>query len=645
MPEILRPEEGGKLQLQSVITLLDGASIVVHGMDGKITGWTTGCEHLYGWNRMEAIGKIVHDLLSTQFPLPLPELRQRVSHQGSWSGEVVHYHKDGHKLLIATRWVFVEFGGEQPPVIVQTNNDVTDLKRMQDELARREAHLLSILETVPDAMVVIDEGGIISSFSAAAERLFGYDTNEVVGHNVRMLMPDPDRAAHDGYIARYLSTGERRVIGYGRVVTGQRKDGSRFPMELSVGEAIANGDRIFTGFIRDLTSRQKIEEELRQAQKMEAVGQLTGGLAHDFNNLLTVISGNLEMAESRLTDKTIRHFLREAQGAAEDGARLTSQLLAFGRRQPLNPRQSDIAELIGAFSDLMRRTLGEAIEFKTIIAGSETEALVDSSQLQSALLNLAINARDAMPKGGMLIIEVARVKLDIDYAEMYPSIKPGNYVQISVTDTGAGMTPEVKQKAFEPFFTTKEVGAGTGLGLSMVYGFAKQSGGNVQIYSEAGQGTTVRIFLPAALDIANPPENDITDFPATIESGDRERILVVEDDARVRRVAVMRLAALGYSVVEAANGVEALELLEHHSDIALLFSDIVMPGGMAGDELAELARALRPDIKVLFTSGYAEPAIAGRHLAAKGSWLKKPYTARELAVSLRELLEQDEDRF
>ncbi|MDP9759275.1 CheY-like chemotaxis protein [Agrobacterium tumefaciens] len=179
----------------------------------------------------------------------------------------------------------------------------------------------------------------------------------------------------------------------------------------------------------------------------------------------------------------------------------------------------------------------------------------------------------------------------------------------------------------------------------MVYGFAKQSGGNVQIYSEAGQGTTVRIFLPAALDTANPPENDITDFPATIESGDRERILVVEDDARVRRVAVMRLAALGYGVVEAANGVEALELLEHHSDIALLFSDIVMPGGMAGDELAELARALRPDIKVLFTSGYAEPAIAGRHLAAKGSWLKKPYTARELAVSLRELLDQDEDRF
>lgn len=628
-----------KLQLDAVTTLLDGAIIVVHGMDGIISKWTTGCEQLYGWLRAEAVGKNVHHLLFTEFPLPLTELRKRVAQEGSWSGEVVHRHKTGQKLLVATRWVLVDIGGDQPPVVVQTNNDVTDFKRMQDELARREAHLLSILQTIPDAMVVIDAAGIVSSFSAAAERLFGYDANDVVGHNVRMLMPDPDRTAHDSYIARYLCTGERRIIGYGRVVTGQRKDGSHFPMELSVGEAVANGNRIFTGFIRDLTSRQKIEEELRQAQKMEAIGQLTGGLAHDFNNLLTVISGNLQMAESRIGDRDVRYLLREAQAAAEDGAKLTSQLLAFGRRQSLNPRQSDIAELVGVITDLLRRTLGEAIEFKTVVSGSHNEALVDGSQLQNALLNLVINARDAMPKGGRLTIEISRVKLDTDYARMYPNLKPGNYVQISVTDTGTGMTPEVKEKAFEPFFTTKDVGAGSGLGLSMVYGFARQSGGNVQLYSEQGQGTSVRIFLPAAPHTPTLLEEDIKDAPTTIARGSGEKILVVEDDARVRRVAVARLDELGYTIIEASNGVEALEQLEGHSDIALLFSDIVMPGGMAGDELADLARALRPDIKVLFTSGYAEPAVAGRQLAMKGSWLKKPYTARELAVRLRELLD------
>ncbi|QXC53069.1 PAS domain S-box protein (plasmid) [Agrobacterium salinitolerans] len=627
------------LQLRAVTTLLDGASIIVHEMDGKITNWTTGCEQLYGWTRMEAVGKIVHELLRTQFPLSLPELRRRVAQQGSWSGEVVHHHKNGQKRLIATRWVFVDLGGDQSPVIIQTNNDVTDLKKMQDELARREAHLLSILETVPDAMVVIDATGIISSFSAAAERLFGYGAVEVVGRNVKMLMPDPDRAAHDTYIARYLTTGERRIIGYGRVVTGRRKDGSRFPMELAVGEAIADGNRIFTGFIRDLTSRQKIEEELRQSQKMEAIGQLTGGLAHDFNNLLTVISGNLEMAESKLSDESVRYLIREAQDAAEDGAKLTSQLLAFGRRQPLNPQRFDIGELIGTISDLLRRTLGEAIAFAIVVTGFRNEAIVDASQLQNALLNLVINARDAMPKGGALTVEISRVKLDLDYAHMYPSIKPGNYVQISVTDTGTGMAPEVKEKAFEPFFSTKEAGAGTGLGLSMVYGFARQSGGNVQLYSEPGQGTSVRIFLPAAMDSAGPLEDDIKDVSTVIAPGRGEKILVVEDDARVRRVAIARLAALGYRVVEASNGVEALQHLENHSDIDLLFSDIVMPGGMAGDELADLVRTIRPDIRVLFTSGYAEPAVAGRQLAKKGSWLKKPYTARELAIRLRELLD------
>ncbi|NLS20438.1 PAS domain S-box protein [Rhizobium sp. P40RR-XXII] len=504
----------------------------------------------------------------------------------------------------------------------------------------REAHLRSILDTVPEAMVIADEAGVISSFSVAAEKLFGYTAEEVCGKNVKILMPQPDRDAHDEYISRYLATGERHIIGYGRVVTGQRKDGSLFPMELAVGEAIANGRRIFTGFIRDLSSRHKIEEELRQAQKMEAIGQLTGGLAHDFNNLLTIIGGNLEMIENKLHDENLRSLLREAQGAAEEGAKLTGQLLAFGRRQPLHPKLLDVGQLVSGFSDLLRRTLGESVEFRTVISGSENTALVDASQLQNAILNLVLNARDAMPRGGSLSIEISRVRLDADYAQMYPQVRAGNFVLITVTDTGTGMSADIKQRAFEPFFTTKGVGSGTGLGLSMVYGFAKQSGGHVQLYSEMGRGTSVRIFLPVVQKetLASHSQGQADKAQSAIPGGS-EKILVVEDDARVRRVAVLRLVDAGYKVVEASNGKEALERLGENLDVALLFTDIVMPGGMTGDELAETVRVTRPEIKILFTSGYAEPTIAGRELAQSGTWLKKPYTARELAVLLRELLD------
>ncbi|MFN7101409.1 MAG: PAS domain S-box protein [Pseudorhizobium sp.] len=627
--------------LDAALRLLNHANLVVHDWNGVVTRWTAGCEALYGWRRDEAVGQVLHDLLHTRFPQPREEIRAEVIATGIWEGEVVHRHKDGRTIFIATRWVAVAMGDSSGrPMIIQMNNDVTNMKVAENNLAEREAHLLSILDTVPDSMIVIDEAGQISSFSAAAERLFGYSADEVQGRNVKMLMPSPDRDKHDGYLERYVATGERRIIGYGRVVTGQRKDGTLFPMELAVGETGVNGKRIFTGFVRDLTSRHKIEEELRQSQKMEAIGQLTGGLAHDFNNLLTVISGNLEMIESKISDERLLTMLREAQGAADDGAKLTSQLLAFGRKQPLNPKVVDVGQLVSGFSELLRRTVGEMIELRTVITGASNEALVDGSQLQNAILNLTLNARDAMPKGGRLSIEISRVALDVDYAQMYPHVRTGEYVLVSVSDNGDGMSAEVQQRAFEPFYTTKGVGAGTGLGLSMVYGFAKQSGGHIQLYSEEGQGTSVRIFLPALQQAADATVvSDNTANGSRVLPGGREKILTVEDDARVRRVVVSRLTDLGYAVVEAESGAAALAKLRENPDIALLFTDVVMPGGMTGDELAEIVRAQHPQIRVLFTSGYAEPEIAGRELALSGSWLKKPYTAKELAVRLRELLD------
>lgn len=641
MPTSMTPLISDKEGLDELVRILDEASVIVHSFDGEIRYWTSGSERLYGWSRKEAIGRVVHELLGTRFLEAVDTIRAGVRVYNTWSGELVHMHKDGHPIAIASRWVAVRTQMSSDLLIMQMNSDISELKSAQHDLAGREAHLRSILETVPEAMVVIDESGKVTSFSVAAEKLFGYAAAEVCGQNVRMLMPSPHREAHDGYLSRYLTTGERRIIGYGRVVTGQRKDGTQFPMELAVGEALTSGKRIFTGFIRDLTSRQKIEEELRHSQKMEAIGKLTGGIAHDFNNLLTVISGNLEMVERRLESEKLLTLLREAQDAADDGAKLTAQLLAFGRRQPLNPKLTDVGALVSTFSDLLRRTLGETIELRTTVTGAMHQTMVDPSQLQNALLNLALNARDAMPRGGQLTVEISHARLDSDYARMYPQIQTGNFVLVAVTDTGTGMSAEVKQRAFEPFYTTKEVGAGSGLGLSMVYGFVKQSGGHVQLYSEAGQGTSVRLFLPAAITSGSRDrlrarsERDADD---SIIGGD-EVILVVEDDARVRRVAVARLKDAGYRVIEAGTGSEALALIDAHPEIDLLFTDIVMPGGMTGDELAKAVRAIRPRIKVLFTSGYAEPSVAGRQLADTGTWLKKPYTAKELTSRLRKLLD------
>jgi PAS domain S-box-containing protein len=522
---------------------------------------------------------------------------------------------------------------------VREVNEVAEILSTSAQMAQdREAQLRSILDTAPEALITIDQGGTIESFSRSAEALFGYQQREVIGKNVKMLMPFPHQEQHDGYLERYLRTGERGVIGIGRIVTGRRNDGSVFPMELAVGEAIVGERRIFTGFVRDLTARQKIEQELRQAQKMEAVGQLTGGIAHDFNNLLTVITGNLEMLEAKLADDRQRELLGEAQEAAMLGAKLTERLLAFGRRQPLSPKRVDICELMNEFSDFLRRTLGETIELDTTVPAQPHEAVIDPSQLQNAILNLAINARDAMPEGGKLCIEVGEASLDADYAKVHPEVRVGRYVCIGVTDTGSGMTKDVRERAFEPFFSTKPVGAGTGLGLSMVYGFVKQSGGHVLIYSEPGQGTTVRLYLPfaqaGATSTARPGP-----AKARAYQGHGETVLVVEDDARVRRVATARLRELGYRVLEAVDGPSALEIVEQADKIDLVFTDIVMPGGMNGLELARALRAARPEMRILFTSGYAEPDVMTKTHAEGAGWLRKPYAAVDLARKLREVLE------
>ncbi|MEX2453850.1 MAG: ATP-binding protein [Rhodospirillaceae bacterium] len=440
--------------------------------------------------------------------------------------------------------------------------------------------------------------------------------------------------------------GVRRQVG--RIAAMASKLGSgdlsaRIPPPHPKGElgelmAVLNGAA--ASLERQHTTIDDLNQKLRQSHKLEAVGQLTGGVAHDFNNLLTIILGNAEaLADNLAHDRDLYPLAEVTMRAAERGAELTSRLLAFARRQPLDPKATDINQQIADMDRLLRRALGEHIEIEMIRAGGLWKAMVDSGQLESAILNLCINSRDAMPAGGRLTLETSNAHLDAAYAATQEELEPGQYVMIAVSDTGTGMDRETLLRAFEPFFTTKEVGKGSGLGLSMIYGFAKQSRGHVRIYSEPGQGTTVKLYLPrAGAGDEVPPESP---GEAAAESGS-EKILLVEDDDLVRDHVRGQLASLGYTVVAVPNGTEALEALRRDDKFDLLFTDVVMPGGMSGRQLAEEAAKLRPAMPVLFTSGYTENAIVHHGRLDRGiQLLAKPYRRSDLALKVRKVLDRN----
>jgi PAS domain S-box-containing protein len=520
-----------------------------------------------------------------------------------------------------------------------TEQLLQQFRQTQQALRESMARLTAVVETAVDGFILIDARGRILLFNPACERLFGYRAEEVFHENVKMLMPQTYSSHHDDYIKNFIRTGERKIIGIGREVVGLRKDGSTFPMDLSVGEAQQDGESIFVGIIHDLTGRKQTEEQLRQAQKMEMVGQLSGGIAHDFNNLLTVIVGNAEHLSDQLKSRQdLQRIADDICQAGERGAELTQRLLAFSRRQLLKPRPTDCHELLDSMHKLLRRTLRENIEIQIAPNPDTVMAFADRAQLESSVLNLALNAQDAMPNGGHLTLSTGVASLDDHYQGLHPEIESGEYAMIAVTDDGVGMTAEVAARAFEPFYTTKEVGKGSGLGLSMVYGFAKQSNGHVSIYSELGLGTTVRIYLPHVGTSGRRPSDQIAADERSIPRG-HETILVAEDDPFVRSSVILRIESLGYSVVAAVNGSDALLKLRTNPQIDMLFTDIVMPGGMNGWELADLARQVRPGLPVVYSSGYALEMLAQQGRAPVQSIiLVKPYRKAELAERLREAL-------
>jgi signal transduction histidine kinase/CheY-like chemotaxis protein len=430
----------------------------------------------------------------------------------------------------------------------------------------------------------------------------------------------------------------RRQYEIKTLIEAQEQGAER--LEALVAERTQELERANEDLKSQMTERERVEASLRQSQKMEAVGQLTGGLAHDFNNLLTGISGSLELTRARLSQgkaDSVDRYITTAQEAVKRAAALTHRLLAFSRRQALEPKPTNVNRLVTGMEELIRRTVGPSIHVEVVGAGGLWSTLVDSNQLENALLNLCLNARDAMPQGGRLTIETANRWLDARGARDL-DIAPGQYISLCVTDTGTGMEADVAAHAFDPFFTTKPLGQGTGLGLSMIYGFARQSGGQIRIYSEVGKGTTMCLYLPRHYD--DPSFNDAADFPEASESlGDGEIVLVIDDEPSIRMLITDVLSDTGYSVLEASDGPAGLRVLQSAARIDLLITDVGLPGGMNGRQVADAARTLRPDLKVLFITGYAENALMGNGHLEKGMHvLAKPFEVERLAIKIRELV-------
>lgn len=511
------------------------------------------------------------------------------------------------------------------------------------EKERAETYL-QIAETI---IVELDSTGHIVRINPRGCELMGYGEEELVGQSwFQVAIPTEINDAVFGAFRQIINGDIEPIKHYENDIIA--KSGKKIRVFWN-NSLIKDSDGTITGTLssgQDITARVVAESRLRQAQKMEAVGQLTGGVAHDFNNILNIMIGNAEFLRDELADNpSALHNADAIIKAVDRASALTSRLLAFSRQQTLSPQVSSIAELIGEIDDMLRRTLGATIDISMEAPPDVWQVLIDPHQFESALLNLSLNARDAMPQGGKLAIVASNVVLDDAYSTQHEDVRPGDYVRISVSDTGTGMSDEIRRQAIEPFYTTKDVGKGSGLGLSMVYGFTKQSGGHITIDSDVGQGTTIHLYLPRHTDEAERPSNDQrpkADQPDSRQQLDSGRILLVEDDENVRAIPAKILREYGYEIVEAGNGKEALSALRDHPSFDLLFTDIILPDGMNGTEIAQEAKCIQPDIKVLYTTGYSD-SILFNHAAESEApaTLKKPYRREELLEKIRGILDAD----
>ena len=504
-------------------------------------------------------------------------------------------------------------------------------------LHESEKLVMALLQSASQAILSIDRTGRIVLANPKTEEMFGYTGEELLGARIEILLPESQRRAHGRDREEYFTRPRVRPMGIGMDLAGRRKDGTEFPVEISLSYVETTEGVFAIAFVNDISDRKQLEDRLLQAQKMEAVGRLAGGVAHDFNNMLTVIAGYNRMILDDLSPlDPLRGCAEEVLKAADRAAALTHQLLAFSRRQVMRSCVMNVNTTVEHTEKMLRRLIGEDIELVLSLSADIGNIKADPNHIEQAIVNLALNARDAMPKGGRITVETANTYLDETYARTHLGVKPGEFVMVAVSDTGHGMDAETRRRLFEPFFTTKEKGKGTGLGLATVYGVVKQLGGDIWVYSEPGQGTTFKLYFPRVTETASlPPASPVeaNRAPST------ETILVVEDEQAVRDLTVKILRKLGHTILAAANGAEAIEIATSYpGPIALLLTDVVMPN-MSGRQVADHLLKLRPDLKVLYLSGYTDNTVIHHGVLDHGvEFLPKPFSREALARKIRDVL-------
>jgi PAS domain S-box-containing protein len=631
--------------IQSVVDY----AIYMLDLDGRVSSWNPGAEQIKGYKAEEVLGEhfsIFYTPEDRETGLPQAVLRSAAD-EGRFAAEGWRVRKDGTRFWAS---VVVDPIRKAGKIVgfAKITRDLTQSRNASLAALESERRFRLLVQGVSDyAIYMLDQNGHVTNWNTGAQRIKGYTADEIVGDHFSRFYTPEDLEARVPWKALEHAKREGSFVAEGWRL---RKDGSRFWASV-VLDAIRDETGELIGFAkvtRDLTERREAQLELErsqqalfQAQKMEAVGQLTGGLAHDFNNLLTGVMGSLDLMKQRLAQGRVielERYITAAQGAASRAATLTHRLLAFSRQQTLEPRAVDANRLVAHMEDLIARTVGPGIEVETALSAGLWPCFCDPNQLENAVLNLCINSRDAMPDGGRITIETANTWVD-QVAAIQRDMPRGQYVAMCVTDNGTGMPPEVAARAFDPFYTTKPVGKGTGLGLSMIYGFAKQSNGQTRIYSEVGRGTTVKIYLPRHHEKGEEPSEDEA-TPDTPRAKAGETVLVVDDEPTIRMLVGDTLAELGYETIEAADGAAGLKVLRSSTKIDLLITDVGLPGGMNGKQLADAARAIRSQLKVLFITGYAEnAAVSNGRLDPGMHVLSKPFPMDKLSATIRSIIE------
>ncbi|TWC07419.1 PAS domain S-box-containing protein [Bradyrhizobium macuxiense] len=640
-------------RLQLLIDAIVDYAIYLVDPDGTIASWNSGATRMKGYTADEIIGRplsIFYTPEDQAAGLPLKALAI-ATEQGRFSSEGWRVRKDGSRFWAT---VVIEPVRDHKGSLIgfaKVTRDITERQEAGQALIESERRYRRLIEAVVDyAIFQLDAKGFVVTWNPGAERIKGYTPEEIIGRHFSQFYTEEDRANRKPQLALEQAAQSGRFEAEGWRV---RKDGSKFWASVVI-DRIADESGALIGFAkitRDITERRtaqetlaKIQDQLLASQKLEAVGQLSGGVAHDFNNLLMIVIGNLETMERHArqlaSNANFQRALSHAKRGAQRAASLTGRLLAFSRRQALAPKPIELNNFLNGLQDFLQRTLGERVEVQTVGSAGLWQIEADPNHLESAMLNLAINARDAMPDGGKLTIEAVNVSADYEYCLRNPELNPGQYVVISVTDTGLGMSRDTLDHAFEPFFTTKETGQGTGLGLSQVYGFVKQSGGHIKIYSELGYGTNIKMYFPRHRGPAVEQE-EIDEPVAEAESSKVETILVVEDDEDLRTYVSELLRELNYRVLTAGSAQAALTiLLQDQPHIDLVLTDVVMPG-MNGRELGKRAAEMRPGLKILYMTGYSQNAVIHHGRLDQGvDLLEKPVSQAKLALRVREILDR-----